>query len=77
MVFGDLTLKDPGLRTGGVGTNASKVLRLRCTRAVAPGAGITLGKPGVLLSPELLREHGETPAELSDVSVLLSENLKL
>lgn len=77
MVLGERTLKDPGRRTGGVGTKASKVLRLRWTRAMAPGAGTTLGNPGVLLSPELLREPGDTPAELSEVSVRLRENLQL
>lgn len=30
----------------------------------------------MLLSPELLRDAGDTPAELSDVSVRLNENLK-
>lgn len=29
----------------------------------------------MLLSPELLRDPGDTPAELSEVSVRLSENL--
>lgn len=75
-VLGERTRNEPGLRTGGFGTSASRVLRRLWTRADAPGAGTTLGKPGVLLSPELLRDPGDTPAELSEVSVRLSENLK-
>lgn len=74
--LGERCLKEPGLRTGGVGTRHSKVLRRRCTRALAPGAGRTFGKPGVLLSPELLRDPGGIPAGVSGVSVLLKENLR-
>lgn len=52
------------------------MLLRRWTRALAPGAGRTFGNPGVLLSPELLRDPGVRPAELlSEVSALLSENL--
>lgn len=77
MALGDLCLKDPGLRTGGAGTRHSRVLRLRCTRALAPGLGTTLGKPGVLLSPELLLEpEGAAAVVDSAVSVRLRENLR-
>jgi hypothetical protein len=77
VALGERCRKDPGLRTGGVGTRHSKVLRRLWTRALAPGAGRTFGKPGVLLSPELLRDPAGTPAAVaSAVSVLLSENLE-
>lgn len=78
MALGDLCLKEPGRRTGGAGTRHSRVLRLRCTRALAPGVGTTLGKPGVLLSPELLLEPvGAAAAAASAVSVRLRENLEV
>lgn len=77
VVLGDLCLNDPGRRTGGAGTRHSRVLLRLCTRALAPGAGSTLGKPGVLLSPLLLRDPGVRPADpLSEVSARLNENLE-
>ena len=77
VALGDLCLKEPGRRTGGAGTKHSKVLLRLWTRALAPGAGKTFGKPGVLLSPELLRDPVGIPVlVVSAVSVLLKENLE-
>lgn len=44
-------------------------------KILLPGAGRTLGKPGVLLSPELLLDPG-TVVVPSVVSVRLKENLE-
>lgn len=79
VALGDFCLNDPGLRIGGVGANpngTSRVLFLRCTRALAPGAGKTFGKPGELLSPELLRDPHAEAVGTSVVSDLVKENLK-
>lgn len=48
--------------------------RLFCINALAPGAGTTLGKPGVLLSPEALLPL--TGAVASVVSARPKENLQ-
>lgn len=78
VALGDFCLKDPGLRMGGAGAKGtSRVLFLRCTRALAPGAGKTFGKPGELLSPELLRDPHAEVAGKSVVSDLVNENLKI
>lgn len=78
VALGERCLKEPGLRTGGAGIRHSRVLLRRCTSALVPGAGTTLGNPGVLLSPELLREPGGIPGAVvfSAVSVLFRENLE-
>lgn len=67
-------LNEPGLRTGGAGTKHSSVRLRFWTRALAPGAGRTLGNPGVLLSPDALLPPGGVEDSL--VSVRPKENLK-
>lgn len=74
VALGVLCLKEPGLRTGGAGTKHSSVRLRFWTRALAPGAGNTFGKPGVLLSPDALRPPGGVEDSL--VSVRPRENLK-